>query len=86
MLVYNYGLEQRGSMFIHELREWLMLILEAGIFFYVAKEFYYDKEKDDKKHKRTKTTKKTTTLPSGEIITDEATETFESKGEKHGEQ
>lgn len=62
-----------------ELREWTMWLMEAGILYYVAREFYYDKEKDDKKQKRTRTTKKTTTMPTGEIVTDEHTETVESK-------
>lgn len=61
-----------------EIRDWLNLILEAGIFYYVAREFYYDKEKDDiRKTKRTKTTKKTTTQPSGISVLEETTETTE---------
>lgn len=62
-----------------EMREWLMLVMEAGIFYYVAREFYYDKEKDDKKQKRTRTVKKTTNLASGDVVTEENTETVESK-------
>lgn len=58
-----------------------MWLMEAGILYYVAREFYYDKEKDDKKQKRTRTTKKTTNLPSGDVVTEEHTETVESKGE-----
>ena len=48
---------------VTELREWVMLLMEAGILYFVAKEFYYDKEKDDKRSKKTRTTKKTTTQP-----------------------
>lgn len=67
---------------IAEFREWTMWLMEAGILYYVAREFYYDKEKDDKKQKRVRTTKKTTTLPSGDVVTEENTESFETKGEK----
>lgn len=67
-------------MIVAEIREWTMWLMEAGILYYVAREFYYDKDKDDKKSKRTRTTKKTTTAPSGEIVVEEHTETTESKG------
>lgn len=67
---------------ILELREWTMWLMEAGILYYVAREFYYDRDKDiEKKQRKTRTTKKTTTMPSGDIVTDEQTETVESKGE-----
>ncbi len=60
-----------------EFREWLMLLLEAGILYVVWKEYVYDYQKDEeKKHKRTKTTKKTTKGAQGET-TEEITETSE---------
>lgn len=44
-------------------------------------EYKYDAAKDAaKKQKRTRTTKKTTTAPTGEVVTEEHTETVESKG------
>lgn len=70
--------------FIHEIREWIMLAMEAGILYYVAREFYYDRDKDlAKEHKKTRTTKKVTNKPGGETITEESIETSESsfKGE-----
>lgn len=45
-------------------------------------EFEFDREIYEKKQRRTRTTKKTTTLPTGEVVTDEHTESVESKGEK----
>lgn len=61
--------------FIHELREWSMWAMEAGILYYVAREFYYDRDKDiEKKQRRTKTTKKTTNK-AGESVVEETTET-----------
>jgi len=60
---------------IIELREWLMFIAELGILYYVAREFYYDRDKDiEKKQRRTRTTKKTTNK-AGESIVEETTET-----------
>ena len=47
----------------------------------LTKEYNYDEAKDLKKQRRTRTTKKTTTMPSGEILTEENTETIEQKGE-----
>lgn len=69
--------------YLTEFREWTMWIMEAGILVYVMKEFYYDAAKDEiKKQKRTKTTKKATTMPDGTTVTQEDTETIESKGEE----
>lgn len=69
-----------------EFREWTMWLMEGGILYYVAKEFYYDKIKDDlKKQKRTKTIKKTTTDSQGSSVVEEQTEISEpisDKGEK----
>lgn len=70
--------------FIPEAREWLMLIFEGYICWILTMEYFYDKEKDDKKQKRTRTTKKTTNLPSGEIITEENTESVETKEGTNG--
>jgi hypothetical protein len=67
---------------IAELREWTMLLFEGYICWILTMEYFYDKEKDDKKQRRTKTTKKTTVLPSGDTVTEEQSETTESKGEK----
>jgi hypothetical protein len=72
-------LEQFGNNMINELREWVMLIFEGYICWILTMEYYFDKEIEEKKHKRTRTTKKTTNLPSGEIVTDETTETEEGK-------
>ena len=67
--------------YLYELREWTMWLMEAGILYYVAREFYYDKNKDDvKKQKRTRTTKKVTNLPTGEVVTEESMESVEGKG------
>lgn len=63
--------------FIHEAREWTMWAMEAGILYYVAREFYYDRDKDlEKKHKKTRTTKKTTSK-AGESIVEETSEVSE---------
>lgn len=63
--------------FLIEFREWTFWIMEAGILYYVAREFYYDRDKDiEKKQKKTKTTKKTTKGAQGET-TEEVTETSE---------
>lgn len=63
---------------ILEIREWTMLILEAGILWVVWLEFVYDKNKDEeKKHRKTKTTKKTTKGAQGVETTEEVTETSE---------
>ena len=62
-----------------------MWAMEAGILYYVAREFYYDRDKDlAKAHKKTRTTKKVTSKPGGETITEESTETNEpvSNGER----
>jgi len=67
---------------IFEIREWTMWVMEAGILYYVAREFYYDKDKDERKQRKTKTTKRTTTEPSGLVVIEEDTETTESKGNK----
>ncbi len=65
-----------------EIRDWTMWLAELGILFYVAREFHYDERKDlEKKQRRTRTTKKTTTTASGEVITEENSESTESKGE-----
>lgn len=67
--------------FVHELREWTMWAMEAGILYYVAREFYYDRDKDlEKKHRKTRTTKKTTSK-AGESIVEESTEVSEPIGE-----
>lgn len=66
-----------------ELREWTGWAMEAGILYYVAREFYYDRDKDlAKEHKKTRTIKKVTSKPSGETITEESTETNEPMTEK----
>jgi hypothetical protein len=68
---------------------WLVLgILVVEIIDFVItrwefkKEYEFDRIVHEKKQRRTRTTKKTTTLPTGEIVTDEQTESVESKGEK----
>lgn len=62
---------------IIEIREWTMLLLEAGILYVVWAEYVYDYKKDEeKRHKKTKTTKKTTKGAQGET-TEEVTETSE---------
>jgi len=63
---------------ILDFREWTAWVMEFVIMLYVVKEFYYDKGKDDKKQRRSRTIKKTTTAPSGEVITEEQTETVTS--------
>jgi hypothetical protein len=61
-----------------EIRENLMLLLEAGILLVVALEYFYDRNKDlEKKQKRTKTTKRVTKGASGETIEESTTETSE---------
>jgi hypothetical protein len=67
-------------MLIQELREWGIFLIDVGILWILILEYNYDAAKDAKKQRRTKTTKKTTTLPTGEVITDEQTEMVESKG------
>lgn len=68
-------------MILAEFREWTMWMMEAGILYILIAEYNYDKEKDDaKKQRRTKTTKKTVTTPTGDVVTEEHTETFEGKG------
>lgn len=63
---------------IIEIRAWVSFLIELGILYYVAIEFYYDKNKDEaKKQKRTKTTKKVTQTKDGSTVTEEATETSE---------
>lgn len=68
---------------ISEIREWIMLLFEGYICWILTMEYFYDAAKDAKKQKRTKTTKKITMTPSGDTITEESTESVESKGEKH---
>lgn len=61
-----------------EIREWGNFILEAGILWVVALEYFYDKAKDDeKKHRKTKNTKKTTTGKDGTSVVEESTEVSE---------
>ncbi len=63
---------------IHELREWTMWIMEAGILIYVGLEYHYDKAKDDaKKQRKTRTTKKTVQTRDGGSTVEETTETSE---------
>lgn len=45
-------------------------------------EYDFDKNIYEKKQRKTRTTKKTVTLPSGDVVTEENTESVESKGEK----
>lgn len=67
----------------YEIREWTMWAMEAGILYYVAREFYYDKTKDDiKKQRSTKTTKRTIPQISGGSVIEETTETTEPIEEK----
>lgn len=66
-------------MMIAEFREWTMWLMEAGILYYVAREFYYDAAKDAKKQRRTRTIKKTTTDPQGNQVVEEQTSTVEGK-------
>lgn len=68
---------------------WLVLgilVVEIIDFFVTRlefkKEYEFDRSVYEKKQRRTKTTKKTVTLPSGDIVTEENTESVESKGEK----
>jgi len=70
--------------FLHELREWAMLVFEGYICYILTMEYFYDRDKDlEKKHKKTRTTKKTTNK-AGESIVEESTETFEPISEnKH---
>lgn len=58
------------------------LIVDMGILYYVRLEFYYDKQKDESKQRRTRTTKKVTTMPTGEVLTEENVEVSETKGEQ----
>lgn len=68
---------------INELREWLMLLMEAGILYYVAREFYYDRDKDlAKAQKKTKSSKKTTTDKAGVVVIEETNEVTEPVEEK----
>ena len=50
---------------IVEFREWTMWLMEAGILYYVAIEFYYDRDKDLAKQRKTRTTRKTTKNKDG---------------------
>lgn len=70
---------------LSELREWTMLAFEAYICWILTLEYFYDAAKDAKKQRRTKTTKKTTTLPSGDVVTEESSESVESKEPKYEE-
>ncbi len=51
-----------------------MLLLEAGILYYVAIEFYYDRDKDMKRNRR-KTTKKITKGADGSVTEEQSEET-----------
>ncbi len=65
-----------------EFRDWTNWLFEAGILYILIREYQYDKDKDEaKKQRRTRTTKKTTTTPTGDIVTEEQTESVESKGD-----
>lgn len=81
-----------NSSFLTEFREWIMLLLELGIFIYVKqglkyekrsaewleKEFQYDEQKDlEKKQKKTRTTKKTTQNKDGGTTVEESSEVTE---------
>lgn len=71
---------------IIELREWVMLLLEAGILWVVWLEYKYDARKDEeKKHRRVKTTKKTTKGAQGGETIEETTETSEPVVERNVE-
>lgn len=67
---------------------WLFIILLAGLCielhsnYMLRKEYDYDKEKDEKRSRRTKTTKKATIMPDGTTVTEENSESVESKGDK----
>jgi uncharacterized membrane protein len=68
------------------IRDWLAFVAEIVIAVYVIAEYYYDKEKDEvKKQKRTRTIKKAVTSPTGDITTEEITETTESKGDSNAQ-
>lgn len=63
---------------IHEIREWTMLLLEAGILVVIILEYVYDRNKDiQKAHKKTRTTRKTTSTKEGGSIVEESTEVSE---------
>lgn len=68
---------------------WLVLgILVVEIIDFIVtrwefrQEYDFDKNVYEKKQRKTRTTKKTVTLPSGDVVTEENTESVESKGEK----
>jgi len=68
---------------ISEIREWLMLILEAGILYYVRKEFFYDAAKDEKKAQRkTRTTKKTTSANGQSVVEETEVVDYQTKEEE----
>lgn len=78
-------------MALHELTldSWVVIgILVVEIIDFVVtrlkfwKEYEFDRSVYEKKQRRTKTTKKTVTLPSDDVVTEENTESIESKGEK----
>lgn len=67
-----------------EIRDWTMWLMEGGILYYVAREFYYDKVKDEeKKQRRTKTTRKITKGIGGESVTEESIENIEPVQEEN---
>lgn len=49
-----------------EIREWLMLLLEAGVLWILVKEFNYDKDKYERQAKRKKRAFEFENLTSGE--------------------
>lgn len=68
---------------------WLVLgilVVEIIDFFVTRwefkKEYEFDRSVYENKQRRTKTVKKTTVLPSGDTVTEEQSESVESKGEK----
>lgn len=70
---------------------WLVLgilIVEMIDFFRTRwewkQEFEFDRNVYEKKQRRTRTTKKVTITPTGETVTEENTESIESKGENNG--
>lgn len=78
----TFNSEKEALVMWPEIRENLMLLLEAGILLVVWLEYRYDFRKDEeKKHKRTKTTRKTTKGKDSETI-EEVTETSEPVDEK----
>lgn len=57
--------------------------MEAGILYYVAREFYYDRDKDlAKAQKKTRSSKKTVTDKTGTVTVEESQEITEPMEEK----